>query len=78
MKVVERVRRKVDQQWSIPILTRGRWKEVRQLVRDVPVRQTRVAELDDDVAVSSSDVKIERNETWCVDPTKCGSNITLA
>jgi len=70
MKVVERVR--------IPILTRGRWKEVRQLVRDVPVRQTRVAELDDDVAVSSSDVKIERNETWCVDPTKRGSNITRA
>jgi len=35
-----------------------RWKEVRQLVKDVPVRQTRVAELDDDVAVSSSDVKI--------------------
>jgi len=46
--------------------------------KDVPVRQTRVAERDDDVAVSSSDVKIERNETWCVGPTKRGSNITRA
>jgi len=45
---------------------------------DVPVRQTRVAELDDDVAVPSFDLKIERNETWCVDPTKRGSNITRA
>lgn len=46
--------------------------------KGVPVRQTRVAERDNDVAVSSSDVKIERNETWCVDPTKRGSNITRA
>lgn len=56
--------------------------------QNVPVRQTRVAERDDDVAVSSSDVKIgwpksqwpqnRKNETWCVDPTKRGSNITRA
>jgi hypothetical protein len=46
--------------------------------RNVPVRQTRVAERDDDVAVSSSDLNIERNETWCVGPTKRGPNITRA
>jgi len=49
-----------------------RWKEVRQL-EDVPVRQTRVAERDDDVAVSSSDQhRKERNRMRRSDKARIG------